>query len=75
MRICVAILFVVSFAGSTTAQAPSTSAQSGAPLIGLQIGERAPAFSAVDQFGHEQTNETLRGTHGSVLLLFRSADW
>ena len=43
--------------------------------IGLEVGEKAPAFSASDQFGHEQDNRTLRGSNGTVLLLFRSADW
>ena len=43
--------------------------------IGLPVGRHAPAFSARDQFGHEQNLETLRGPHGTVLLFFRSADW
>src|SRR5262249_31719435 len=43
--------------------------------IGLSVGERAPAFSARDQFGRDQTLDTLKGPHGTVLLFFRSADW
>ena len=43
--------------------------------IGLPIGQKAPAFSARDQSGHEQTLESLEGSHGTVLLFFRSADW
>jgi hypothetical protein len=43
--------------------------------IGLAVGQRAPAFSAPDQFGKQQTLETLKGSHGTVLLFFRSADW
>jgi hypothetical protein len=43
--------------------------------IGLAVGEKAPAFSAHDQFGKVQTLDTLRGTKGTVLLFFRSADW
>ena len=43
--------------------------------IGLPVGEKAPAFSARDQFGKEQTLDTLKGPHGTVLLFFRSADW
>ena len=43
--------------------------------IGLKIGQRAPAFSARDQFGRTQTLDTLKGPHGTVLLFFRSADW
>jgi hypothetical protein len=43
--------------------------------IGLAVGQKAPAFSARDQFGRVQTLETLKGTKGTVLLFFRSADW
>ena len=43
--------------------------------IGLSVGQKAPAFSARDQFGHFQTLDTLRGSKGTVLLFFRSADW
>jgi hypothetical protein len=43
--------------------------------IGLEVGQKAPAFSARDQFGVEQTLETLKGPKGTVLLFFRSADW
>jgi hypothetical protein len=43
--------------------------------IGLAVGQKAPAFSLRDQFGHDQTLESLKGTRGTVLLFFRSADW
>ncbi len=43
--------------------------------IGLPAGRKAPDFSVSDQFGHEQSLETLRGKNGTVLLFFRSADW
>ena len=43
--------------------------------IGLGVGQKAPAFSARDQFGHEQNLATLKGPKGTVLLFFRSADW
>jgi hypothetical protein len=43
--------------------------------IGLEVGQRAPEFSARDQFGREQKLETLKGAKGIVLLFFRSADW
>jgi hypothetical protein len=47
-----------------------------APMsIGLGVGEKAPAFSIRDQFGRAQTLDTLKGTNGTVLLFFRSADW
>jgi hypothetical protein len=43
--------------------------------IGLAVGQKAPDFSARDQFGRQQTLETLKGPKGTVLLFFRSADW
>lgn len=43
--------------------------------IGLAVGQKAPAFSARDQFGRTQTLESLKGPKGTVLLFFRSADW
>jgi hypothetical protein len=43
--------------------------------IGLAVGQKAPAFSLHDEFGHVQTLNTLKGTKGTVLLFFRSADW
>jgi hypothetical protein len=42
---------------------------------GLAVGQKAPNFSARDEFGHVQTLETLKGPNGTVLLFFRSADW
>ena len=43
--------------------------------IGLSVGQKAPAFSARDQFGREQSLASLKGPKGTVLLFFRSADW
>ena len=43
--------------------------------IGLPIGRKAPSFALRDQFGRRQTLETLKGSSGTVLLFFRSADW
>ena len=43
--------------------------------IGLAVGQKAPAFSIRDQFGRAQTLDTLKGTKGTVLSFFRSADW
>jgi len=43
--------------------------------IGLATGQKAPAFSVRDQFGRVQTLDTLKGTKGTVILFFRSADW
>ena len=43
--------------------------------FGLPVGRKAPAFSARDQFGRVQTLESLKGPRGTILLMFRSADW
>jgi hypothetical protein len=43
--------------------------------IGLAAGQKAPPFSARDQYGRVQTLESLKGSKGTVLLFFRSADW
>ena len=45
------------------------------PSIGLQVGEKAPNFKLRDQFDHDQSSESLKGSNGTVLLFFRSADW
>ena len=73
MKFSAAFLFFISFFSSLNAQqdlfARSVSA------VGLPVGQKAPAFSIRDQFGYEQSNETLKGPNGTVLLFFRSADW
>jgi hypothetical protein len=43
--------------------------------IGLNVGQKAPAFALRDQFGKEQTLASLKGPKGTVILFFRSADW
>jgi hypothetical protein len=43
--------------------------------IGLAVGQKAPPFSLHDEFGRVQTLDSLKGTNGTVLLFFRSADW
>ena len=43
--------------------------------IGLEVGQKAPAFSVRDQFDREETLPGLQGPNGTVLLFFRSADW
>ena len=45
------------------------------PLTGSNVGQKMPLFVAHDQFGHEVSSETLKGSGGMVLLFFRSADW
>jgi len=43
--------------------------------IGLAVGQKAPPFTLHDQSGRVETLETLKGSKGTVLLFFRSADW
>jgi hypothetical protein len=43
--------------------------------IGLALGQKAPNFSARDQFGRSNTLDTVKVPKGTVLLFFRSADW
>jgi peroxiredoxin len=43
--------------------------------IGPQVGALAPAFSGHDQFGREQTLETIMERRGAMVVFFRSADW
>jgi hypothetical protein len=51
------------------------SAQQQPVNTGPEVGQRIPAFTAIDQNGTPQTLETLRGPKGLVLLFVRSADW
>src|ERR1700730_3707838 len=43
--------------------------------IGLEVGQKAPSFKLLDQFGREHSLDSMRGSKGTVLLFFRSADW
>ena len=74
MKFVAAVLYFISFLALANAQ-ENSSARSVSATIGLPVGQKMPTFAAHDQFGHEQSNETLRGSNGTVLLFFRSADW
>jgi len=69
--------WAVSQASAPQSQTPSQAASTAATTssIGLAVGQNAPSFSGVDQLGREQTNATVRGSKGTVLVFFRSADW
>ena len=75
MRIAVAILFFVGLFTPSSGQENPPSNHAVPPSVGLEIGHPAPAFALPDQFGGEQSNETLKGSKGTVVLFFRSADW
>jgi hypothetical protein len=75
MKIGIAILCSIGFLALASGQENHSTRDGVVPSIGLETGQRAPAFVLADQFGHEQSNETLKGSKGTVLLFFRSADW
>jgi hypothetical protein len=59
----------------SASQSASGQADTAVAQVGPAIGSQAPAFAARDQFGNEQSNRTVAGRNGIVLLFFRSADW
>ena len=75
MKFGLAMLCSLCFLALGAARDNGPRKQPAGPVIGLEVGQRAPAFSSLDQFGHQQSNETLKGSDGTVLLFFRSADW
>jgi hypothetical protein len=75
MKIVFAMFFFVGVFGLLRGQESPTANHAVSASVGLEIGQRAPAFALADQFGHEQSNETLKGSKGTVILFFRSADW
>jgi len=75
MKIAVAILFFFGLFGFRGGQENPPANQAVPPSLGLEVGQHTPAFALPDQFGHQQSNETLKGSKGTVLLFFRSADW
>jgi hypothetical protein len=75
MKILVSMLVLAGIFAAPNAQENPSGTHVTAAAVGLEVAQPAPAFVLRDQFGHEQSNETLRGTNGTVLLFFRSADW
>lgn len=75
MKTAVAVLLVTGVFGLAAQQESPSTVSRPAPSIGLEIGKQAPAFALPDEFGRKQTNQTLKGANGTVLVFFRSADW
>jgi hypothetical protein len=75
MKFAVAVLLFCGFMAFGPAQENAVPQRTDSPAIGLPVGSTAPSFSFLDQFDHPQSNETLKGSNGTVLLFFRSADW
>jgi peroxiredoxin len=69
------VLSALCFVAPGLSQERASSGQTSDSGIGLAVGTKAPSFSLRDQSGRVQTNQTLRGMKGTVLLFFRSADW
>jgi hypothetical protein len=64
----IAVLISVGLLTFAGGQESRQTSEAVARPIGLEIGEQAPAFAVMDQFGHEQSIKTLRGPKGTVLL-------
>jgi len=75
MKIIIPVIFVLGILAAGMAQENPPAQQPPAPSVGLPVGAKAPSIALRDQFGRTQTNDTLRGTSGTILLFFRSADW
>lgn len=75
MNRTVPVALLLGFLALTSVQERSASGHDGSSSIGRPVGDKAPAFAARDQFGNEQTDESVRGPNGTVILFFRSADW
>jgi hypothetical protein len=75
MRRATTILCLFSILAWGIAQRKAWCQQPAAPSVGLAVGAEAPAFTLHDQFDRAQSNETLKGPNGTILLFFRSADW
>ena len=64
------------FALGPSAQAQSAPAQAAAAIpTGPAIGEKIPAFRALDQNGRMQDFDSIRGPKGAVIVFNRSTDW
>ena len=75
MKIGSAVLFFAGVSALLGGQESPSSNPAAPSSVGLEVGQRAPTFALSDQFGQQQSNETLKGSNGAVLLFFRSADW
>lgn len=78
--ICITIFLAMTMAhGFVLAQQSGSSpdAWMSAPpaSTGIHVGQRIPAFRAVDQTGRTQDFNSLRGPHGAAIVFSRSADW
>ena len=75
IHVGVVILCLFTFLVLVEGQEKPSNDGSDTHFSGLEVGQKAPDFTVKDQLGHQQSNETLKGSNGTVLLFFRSADW
>ena len=75
MKIGSVVLFFAGVSALLGGQESPSSNPTIPPSLGLQVGQRAPAFALSDQFGQKRSDDTLKGSNGTVLLFFRSAEW
>jgi cytochrome oxidase Cu insertion factor (SCO1/SenC/PrrC family) len=72
-------ILVVMFVTSFSAFAWQQTAQQFDPNANLKtgpaVGEKIPAFSAIDQTGKIRDFDSLKGPQGLVLFFNRSVDW
>ena len=74
MKIGSVVLFFAGISGLLAGQESPPTNPTVPPSLGLQVGQRAPTFALSDQFGQKRSNDTWKGSNGTVLLFFRSAD-
>ena len=74
VKVAIASAFSIALLALAAGQAKPVANDGDVAAVGLTIGQPAPELLLRDQFGHEQSNSTLKGAKGTVLLFFRSAD-
>ncbi len=75
MKLSITVLLFLFLAVAAPARNPSPQTTAAAAQIGLSVGEPAPGFALTDQFGNQQSIDSLRAPGGTILVFFRSADW
>ena len=75
MKFAAAMVSLFAIAMYAAGQQPPSDGAAKPASIGLEVGSKIPAFQLRDQKGQKQSNETLKGANGTILLFFRSADW
>ncbi|MFC2076025.1 hypothetical protein ACFLT7_02970 [candidate division KSB1 bacterium] len=70
-------LILLVFALSTSAQTSRHAVPRGDENMktGPEVGQKIPAFRAVDQFETFRDFDSIKGPNGAVILFYRSADW